>query len=334
MTTAPDRLILAIDQGTSATKAIVVDQTGRIRSKATAPLAQNFPQPGWAEQDALEIWQSVQHAVTESLAGLPAEDVVAIGLSTQRESTLLWDRAGGQPLGPVLGWQDTRGAALCATLREAGHAERVQAVTGLPLDAMFSASKATALLDQHDPDRIRSRAGELCLGTVDSWLLWQLGGRHLIEAGNASRTLLLDIDTGRWDPWLLDLFDVPAAVLPEVVASTGPFLAGHEPRRTAHAGAGDRGPRRLARGPVRPRRVATRPGQGHVRHRFVGDGCHHRPTHPDRGRARRSPGIWARPATRWKATSARAARRWSGWPDCSRRHRRRSPRRRPIPVPA
>jgi glycerol kinase len=220
-----DQLIVAIDQGTSATKAIVVDRTGRIRSKATAALTQSFPRPGWAEQDALEIWDSVQQAVTDSLAGLDPAAVVAIGLSTQRESTLLWDRASGAPLGPVLGWQDTRGAALCARLREAGQAERVRAITGLPLDAMFSASKAAALLDEHDPDRVRSRAGELCLGTVDSWMIWQLGGgRHLIEAGNASRTMLLDIDAGQWDPWLLELFDIPAAVLPAVVASTGPFV--------------------------------------------------------------------------------------------------------------
>jgi glycerol kinase len=124
----------------------------------------------------------------------------------------------------VLGWQDTRGAATCARLRADGHADRIRAVTGLPLDAMFSAAKATALLDEHDPDRVRSRRGELCLGTVDSWLLWRLGGEHLIEAGNAARTQLLDIGSRQWDPWLLDLFGVPAEVLPRVVPSAGPFV--------------------------------------------------------------------------------------------------------------
>lgn len=231
--TPPDaRLVLAIDQGTSATKAVLVDESGSICRRASVAIAQQFPQPLWAEQDALEIWSSVQQAVAAVLTDVDHPTrVVAVGLSTQRESTVLWDRATGEPLGPVLGWQDARGAALCAALREAGHAERVRDTTGLPLDAMFSASKATALLDEHDPERVRSRAGELCLGTVDSWLLWQLGGRHLIETGNAARTQLLDIDTGQWDPWLLDLFRVPVETLPAVVPSTGPFVpaAGLDP---------------------------------------------------------------------------------------------------------
>jgi glycerol kinase len=218
------RLVLSIDQGTSATKAVVVDETGTIRRRASASLAQHFPRPGWAEQDPMEIWASVQKAVKDCLEGLDPAQVVAVGLSTQRESTVLWERTTGKPLGPVLGWQNTRGAELCATLRAAGHADRVRAITGLPLDAMFSASKAAALLDEFDSDRSRGRAGELCLGTVDSWLLWQLGGRHLIEAGNAARTLLLDISSRQWDPWLLDLFGVPAEILPEVVPSTGPFV--------------------------------------------------------------------------------------------------------------
>ena len=220
----PDtRLVLSIDQGTSATKAVVVDDRGIIRRKASASLSQQFPQPGWAEQDPMEIWASVQKAVRDCLAEVEPTQVVAVGLSTQRESTLLWDRASGKPLGSVLGWQDTRGAGLCANLRAAGHEERVRVATGLPLDAMFSASKAAALLDHHDPDRSRSRAGELCLGTVDSWLLWQFGRQHQIEADNAARTLLLDINTRQWDLWLLELFNVPAAILPTVVASTGPF---------------------------------------------------------------------------------------------------------------
>lgn len=217
------RLVLSIDQGTSATKAVVVDEFGILCRRASVSLAQQFPQPGWAEQNPLEIWASAQKAVADCLAEIDPAQVVAVGLSTQRESTLLWDRATGAPLGPVLGWQDTRGAGVCARLREAGHADQIRALTGLPLDAMFSASKAAWLLDSHDPDRSRSRAGELCLGTVDSWLVWQLGGQHLVEAGNAARTQLLDIATRRWDPWLLELFNIPVETLPEVVASTGPF---------------------------------------------------------------------------------------------------------------
>lgn len=221
----PGGLLLAVDQGTSATKAVVVDRAGQVVARASVGVGQVFPRPGWAEQDALEIWRSAQESVRLALDAIDPERVVAVGLSTQRESMLLWDRATGDPLGPLLGWQDTRGAARCAELRAAGHADRVRDLTGLPLDAMFSASKASALLDAHDPDRTRSRRGELCLGTVDSWLLWRIGGEHLVEAGNAARTQLLDLTTRTWDPWLLELFDVPVEALPAVVASTGPFVS-------------------------------------------------------------------------------------------------------------
>ena len=217
-------LLLAIDQGTSATKAVVVDLAGEVRARASVPIAQEFPQPGWAEQDAMEIWRSAQQAVRLAVAEVDPGRVAAVGLSTQRESMVLWDRASGKPLGPVLGWQDTRGAAQCAQLRAEGHADQVRELTGLPLDAMFSASKASALLDTYDPDRTLSRRGELCLGTVDSWLLWRIGGEHLIEAGNAARTQLLDISTRTWDATLLKLFNVPVEALPRVVASTGPFV--------------------------------------------------------------------------------------------------------------
>jgi glycerol kinase len=223
-----NRVVLAIDQGTSATKAVAVDEHGTIQRRASVPLAQHHPQPGWAEQDPLEIWRSAQQAVRDLLVDIEPSRVVAVGLSTQRESTVIWNRATGEPLGPVLGWQDTRAADLCAQLRAGGHAERVRSITGLPLDAMFSAGKASVLLDQHDPDRSRSRDGELCFGTVDSWLLWQLGGQHLIESGNAARTQLLDITSRKWDPWLLELFNIPIETLPTVVPSIGPFTNCHD----------------------------------------------------------------------------------------------------------
>jgi glycerol kinase len=215
--------ILAIDQGTSATKAVLVSSSGAIVSRGAAPLGQTHPRPGWAEQDADDIWASAQASVAVCLQGHDPGNVVAVGLSTQRESMLLWERATCRPVGPMLGWQDGRGAPLCSALRDQGHGERVRALSGLPLDPMFSASKATWLLDAYDPDRARSRRGELCLGTVDSWLLARLGGGHLIEAGNASRTQLLDLGTRQWDPWLLGLFNVPIEALPEVVGSMGPF---------------------------------------------------------------------------------------------------------------
>jgi glycerol kinase len=224
-TTGP--FVLAVDQGTSATKAVLVGSSGVIRSHASAPVSQHHPQPGWAEQDAEEIWASVQEAVAGCLRGQDVEQVAAVGLSTQRESTLLWERDSGKPVGPLLGWQDGRGAELCAHLREDGRGERVRAISGLPLDPMFSASKATWLLDRYDADRKRSSAGELCLGTVDAWLIWRLGGEHLIEAGNAARTQLLDLKSRTWDAWLLDQFGVPLEVLPKVIPSSGPFVLAH-----------------------------------------------------------------------------------------------------------
>lgn len=219
----PRSLVLAVDQGTSATKVVVVDRDGAVVARSSRPLTQEFPQAGHAEQDADALWASVQDAVADALLQVDAGAVAALALSTQRESVLAWDAASGRPLGPVLSWQDTRGAALCARLAEAGHGERVRDLTGLPLDAMFSAAKASSLLDQHDPDRSRSRAGELRLGTVDSWLVFKLTGAHLVEVGNAARTQLLDIRTRQWDPWLLDLFDVPLRALPQVTSSVGPF---------------------------------------------------------------------------------------------------------------
>ncbi|MFD0476174.1 FGGY family carbohydrate kinase [Nonomuraea thailandensis] len=150
--------------------------------------------------------------------------VAGIGISNQRESLVLWERRTGEPLGPLLSWQDQRTAGRCHEL--AGSAELVRSVSGMPLDPMFSALKARWLLDTYDPDR--SRAGDLCLGTVDSWLLSRFGGEHLIEVGNASRTQLLDVETARWDPRLLELFGVPAEVLPQVVPSCGPFPAARD----------------------------------------------------------------------------------------------------------
>jgi glycerol kinase len=214
---AAEPLVLAIDQGTSSTKALLVDRAGAVVASAGAALTQQHPHPGWVEQSATEILASVRAAVAGCVTG--SENVVCIGFSTQRESLLLWDRASGEPLGPMLSWQDRRTAEDCLRLRAGGAGELVRSVSGLPLDPMFSALKARWLLDEYDPDR----TGDLCLGTVDSWLLTRFCGEHVIEVGNASRTQLLDVRAGAWDRRLLDLFEVPAEVLPRVVASTGPF---------------------------------------------------------------------------------------------------------------
>jgi glycerol kinase len=208
---SPDH-ILAIDQGTSATKAVLVDRSGAIVARASAPVSLSTPRPGWVEQDATEIRASVQAAVAACLDGRDPARVAGVGLSTQRESLLLWDRATGEPRGPMLSWQDQR--TDCAPLRE--HADEVRTISGLPLDPMFSATKARWLLDAYGRDGV-------CLGTIDSYLLTRLGGEHIIEAGNAARTQLLDVRSLDWSPTLLDVFGIPRDVLPRVLPSTGPF---------------------------------------------------------------------------------------------------------------
>ena len=218
-------MLLAIDQGTSATKAVLVGDDGTIRARGVAAVSQSHPQPGWVEQSAEEIWQSVQAAVGHCLANGIPEPLAGVGLSTQRESLVLWERGSGRPVGPLLSWQDQRTSPHCARLRNAGVGELVRALSGLPLDPMFSALKAGWLLDAYDPERSRSRRGELCLGTVDSWLLSRFGGEHHIELGNAARTQLLNVRDRVWDPELLELFGVPQEVLPDVVGSRGPFPA-------------------------------------------------------------------------------------------------------------
>jgi glycerol kinase len=216
-------LILAIDQGTSSSKAILVDQRGRIVARGTHPLRQSHPRPGWVEQSALDLWDSVRYAVDSCLRAVEGPTIAAVALSNQRESLVAWTRATGDPVSPVISWQDRRTAALCGQITADGHGDRVRAISGLPLDPMFSATKATWLLDDIDPDRSRSSRGEICLGTIDSWLLSRFAGDHIVEIGNASRTQLLDVRVGVWAADLLDVFAVPAAALPRIAASTGPF---------------------------------------------------------------------------------------------------------------
>ncbi len=218
-------LVLGIDQGTSSTKCLLVDCSGKVVAQGQAALSESHPQPGWVEQDAEAIWASVQAAVAECVPPARAGSVVAVGLSTQRESVVVWDRATGQALCPLLSWQDRRTAPLMAEIGGPAALHRVRALSGLPLDPMFSALKARWVLDRIDPGRTRARAGDLCIGTVDSWIMSRFGGSPLIEAGNASRTQLLDVERAAWSDELLDLFGIPAAALPAVVASDGPFPA-------------------------------------------------------------------------------------------------------------
>jgi glycerol kinase len=222
--TARHDYVLALDQGTTSSRAILFDRSGRPCASAQQEFAQSYPQPGWVEHDAEEIWQS-QLAVARAVLrdnGVAADRVAAVGITNQRETTVLWDRATGEALAPAIVWQDRRTADLCAALTEAGHADLFTRRTGLLLDPYFSGTKLKWLLD-HLPDaRRRAEKGELAFGTVDSWLAWKLtGGRqHVTDASNASRTLLFDIHRRRWDEELLTLLDIPAAVLPAVVDSS------------------------------------------------------------------------------------------------------------------
>ena len=220
-----DRFVIALDQGTTSSRALVFDREGGVRAVAQQEFRQIFPQPGWVEHDATEIWSSQAAVLHGALAkaGVGARDLAAIGITNQRETTLLWERSTGRPLANAIVWQDRRTASTCDALRDAGHAKTFAAKTGLVLDAYFSGTKLKWLLDHVPGARDRARAGELAFGTVDSWLIWQLtGGKaHVTDASNASRTLLFDIHAGAWDDELCALLDVPREVLPRVVASSG-----------------------------------------------------------------------------------------------------------------
>lgn len=215
--------ILAIDQGTSATKCILVDAAGRMMAKATAPLSEYLPLPGWVEQDAEEIWRSVLQAVQACLAQVPGVQVAGVGISTQRESALVWQRSDGRAVTPLLSWQDQRTVSLRDRLSSDAVEQMVRERSGLPLDPMFSALKLAWLLDEFDPQREQARSGNWCAGTVDAYLLGRLGADFVTEVGNASRTQLLNVHTGDWDADLLALFGIPRQLLPRVHASRGAF---------------------------------------------------------------------------------------------------------------
>lgn len=215
--------ILALDQGTTSSRAIVFGRDGRIRGIAQHEFRQIFPQPGWVEHDADEIWQTQLSVARQVLADcrLAAADIAAIGITNQRETTVLWDRATGEPVGNAIVWQDRRTAAHCDTLRERGLAQLFQQKTGLVLDAYFSGTKLAWLLNHIPGARERAERGELAFGTIDSWLVFKLSGSHVTDTSNASRTLLFNMHTLQWDEELLELLQIPRAILPQVVPSSG-----------------------------------------------------------------------------------------------------------------
>jgi glycerol kinase len=217
-------MILAIDQGTTGTTCLVIDRDGQVRGRAYSEFTQHFPRPGWVEHDAAEIWEVTRRVakVAAAHAGTSLDALTGIGITNQRETIVLWDRATGDPVHHALVWQDGRTADVCRRMQADGHEERVRAKTGLVIDPYFSGTKLAWLLD-HVPDaRKRAEAGELAAGTIDTWLVWKMtGGRmHVTDPTNASRTLLYDLDAGAWDDELLGLFGVPRSVLPELRASS------------------------------------------------------------------------------------------------------------------
>src|SRR6187402_6361 len=222
------KYVLALDQGTTSSRAIVFDQGGQPVAVAQREFRQIFPQPGWVEHDAREIW-ATQHAVAleamENVGGgqVDPASFAAIGITNQRETTVLWDRATGQPVANAIVWQDRRTAQRCDQLRQQGHAALIQKKTGLVVDAYFSGTKLEWLLDHVEGARERAERGELAFGTIDSWLVWNLtGGRvHVTDASNASRTMLFNLHTQDWDDQLLALLRIPRGVLPRVVPSSG-----------------------------------------------------------------------------------------------------------------
>lgn len=217
------KCVVAIDQGTTGSTVLLINEALTIVGRGYSEYAQIYPQPGWVEHDPEAIWASVQTALQHALqsARVPPDDIVAVGITNQRETTLLWERATGRPLHNAIVWQDRRTADACAA--KAPHAETVRARTGLPIDPYFSATKLAWLLDHVPGARARASRGELAFGTVDSYLVWRLSGgsAHVTDVSNASRTMLFDIGTLAWSPAQCALFDIPSELLPQVVASSG-----------------------------------------------------------------------------------------------------------------
>ena len=221
----PAHHVLAIDQGTTNTKVVVIDVDNRVVSRAERPVSIAYPQPGWVEQDAMSLWATVVEAIDECLAGADGCRPDVVGLSNQRESVLVWDRGTGVPIGPVIVWQCRRTTSFCEALRAQGMQSMLEERTGLTIDPLFSGSKIRWLLDTVPGAARRAEAGELCAGTIDAWLLWNLtgGAVHACDATNASRTQLFNLHDGAWDRDLLRVFGIPGCLLPETRASSGDF---------------------------------------------------------------------------------------------------------------
>ena len=221
------KYVLALDQGTTSSRSILFDYHGQVQTVAQKEFEQIYPKPGWVEHDANEIWSTQMGTASEALsrANVDADELAAIGITNQRETTILWDRETGEPIHNAIVWQDRRTSGICDRLKDRGHIDLFQQKTGLIIDAYFSGTKLKWLLDNVDGARRRAENGELAFGTVDSWLVWRMtdGKRHITDATNASRTMLYNIHEGAWDEELLDLLDIPRPLLPEVRDSSSVY---------------------------------------------------------------------------------------------------------------
>ncbi len=217
------KYILALDQGTTSSRAILFDRSGRIQSVAQKEFSQIFPQPGWVEHDPMEIWSSQASVASEArlkIGALPSE-IAAIGITNQRETTIVWDRETGEPVYNAIVWQDRRTAAFCEQLKQDGLTEKIRSKTGLVIDAYFSGSKIRWILENVKDAGVKAKQGKLAFGTVDSWLIWKLtrGAVHATDITNASRTMLYNIREQKWDPELLQIMGIPESMLPQVKES-------------------------------------------------------------------------------------------------------------------
>jgi glycerol kinase len=220
-------LVVSIDAGTTGVTVLVIDADTTVRGRAYAEFTQHFPRPGWVEHDASEIWEVTSRLLSEALAdaGVAASDLAAIGITNQRETSVLWDRSTGEPIAPAIVWQCRRSSGICERIKEdAELEEQLKARTGLVVDAYFSATKIQWYLEEIPDARARAEAGELAFGTIDSWLIWNLtGGEHVTEHSNASRTMLYSLEQQNWDEWILDALKIPSSLLPEIRRSSGRF---------------------------------------------------------------------------------------------------------------
>ena len=270
--------ILALDQGTTSSRAIAFDRSGNIAALSQQSLPQHYPQAGWVEHDPLEIWDTQRRAAAEVIARLPEGSVAGIGVTNQRETTILWDKATGEPVYNAIVWQCRRTAELCEELKRRGLEERIRSATGLLIDAYFSGSKIRWILDNVPGVRRRAERGEVLFGTVESWLIWKLTGRHVTDYANASRTMLFDIHRLAWDEELCGILGVPTAMLPQPVPNSAVYgtVQPSIPGLESLAGVPVCGAAGDQQSALRPDLLRSRRSQEHLRHRLL---------HPDeRGR--------------------------------------------------